>query len=126
MALGKNVEHLRTLRAMSRGAVARAIGLEDDQPIYALEKRDSKRSNLAPALAKLFSVSLESLLEDDLTSLTAAEIGSEGVAAARIVATETGSSLGKLNTAFDALSDSGKAELLQFAEFLLAKEKSVR
>lgn len=126
MALGKNVEHLRTLRAMSRGAVARAIGLEDDQPIYALEKRDSKRSNLAPALAKLFSVSLESLLEDDLTSLTAVEIGSGGVAAARVIATETGSSLGKLNIAFDALSDSGKAELLQFAEFLLTKEKAAR
>lgn len=126
MALGKNVEHLRNLRAMSRGAVARAIGLDDDQPIYALEKRDSKRSNLAPALAKLFGVGLESLLEDDLTSLTAAEIGAGAVVTGQVDAMETGSTLSKLNTAFDALSDSGKAELLRFAEFLLDKEKAGR
>ncbi|QBP10448.1 hypothetical protein [Cupriavidus metallidurans] len=126
MALGKNIEHLRNLRGMSRGTVARGIGLDDDQPIYALEKRDSKRSNLAPALAKLFAVSLESLLEDDLTSLTAAEIGAGAVAAPRVISTETGSSLDNLSIAFGALSDSGKAELLQFAEFLLTKEKAER
>lgn len=123
MALGKNVEHLRTLHSMSRGAVARAIGLEDDQPIYALEKRDSKRSNLAPALAKLFQVSLESLLSDDLTSLSADEIGA-GLDSALVTERPEGNAeQGRLASAFEALSQSGRLELLRFAEYLVAKEK---
>ncbi|MGO4811116.1 hypothetical protein AB4156_16260 [Cupriavidus sp. 2MCAB6] len=123
MALGKNVEHLRNLRSMSRGAVARAIGLEDDQPIYALEKRDSKRSNLAPALAKLFQVSLESLLGDDLTSLSAEEIGA-GVNSPLVTEhVSANAELGQLTSAFEALSPPGQLELLRFAEYLVAKEK---
>lgn len=123
MALGKNVEHLRNLRSMSRGAVARAIGLVDDQPIYALEKRDSKRSNLAPALAKLFHVSLESLLGDDLTSLSGDEIGTGFDNPLVTNRAEVNPDLERLTSAFEALGPSGQIELLRFAEYLVAKEK---
>lgn len=121
MALGKNVEHLRTLRAMSRGAVARAIGLEDDQPIYALEKRDSKRSNLAPALAKLFQVSLESLLDSDLTMLTLTEI--EAQASQPTAQGVVDDKLAFFADVLQKLSPSSGAELKRYAEYLLAKEK---
>lgn len=122
MALGKNVEHLRNLRAMSRGAVARAIGLDDDQPIYALEKRDSKRSNLAPSLAKLFSVSLESLLEDDLTSLTAAELNSSPRHQVRVQ--DKADDSARLAAIYEELGDSSRTELVRFAEYLLSKDRA--
>lgn len=120
MALGKNVEHLRTLRAMSRGAVARAIGLEDDQPIYALEKRDSKRSNLAPALAKLFQVSLEALLEDDLSQLSESQLLALQEGVDRKIPEDH--EIQQIASLFESLSSDGRAELKQFAEFLLARE----
>lgn len=107
---------------MSRGAVARAIGLEDDQPIYALEKRDSKRSNLAPALAKLFAVSLESLLQDDLTALSAVDVSTTLDQPQTKFEKEAGQS-DALLSAFQRLSEDGKLELQRFAQFLLAKEQ---
>lgn len=124
MALGKNIEHLRALHGMSRGAVARAIGLDDDQPIYALEKRDSKRSNLAPALAKLFRVGLEELLSDDLTSLTSVQV------AAGLQLPSSGSAehplADELLATYGQLNSESKVELLRFAEFLLSKERSLK
>ncbi|AIO67275.1 helix-turn-helix transcriptional regulator [Burkholderia oklahomensis] len=69
MALGKNVARLRTLTGETRPDLARAIGIESQQPIYALESRDSSRSDLAPKLAKHFQIDLNVLLEDDLTHL---------------------------------------------------------
>ncbi|AOJ07616.1 helix-turn-helix transcriptional regulator [Burkholderia mayonis] len=69
MALGKNVARLRTLTGETRPDLARAIGIESQQPIYALESRDSSRSDLAPKLAKHFRVDLNVLLEADLTRL---------------------------------------------------------
>lgn len=74
MALGKNVQHLRKLAGVPRKAVARAIGLEEDQAIYAMETRDSVRSEFAPALAKYFELSLETLLTQDLTEMSGEEI----------------------------------------------------
>lgn len=74
MALGKNVQHLRKLAGLPRKTVARAIGLEEDQAIYAMETRDSVRSEFAPALAKYFGLSLEVLLTKDLTELDAAGV----------------------------------------------------
>lgn len=121
MALGKNVEHLRTLRSMSRGAVARAIGLDDDQPIYALEKRDSKRSNLAPALAKLFEVSLEALLEEDLSQATLSNLPTQKRARPNSAIGSEG--MQQLAEAYQALDESGRNELLRFADYLLHKER---
>ncbi|MFC7515064.1 helix-turn-helix transcriptional regulator [Herbaspirillum sp. GCM10030257] len=74
MALGKNVEHLRKLAGLTRQAVAKGIGIEGDQAIYALESRDSARSEFAPALAKFFSVDLDALITRDFTELSAEEI----------------------------------------------------
>src|SRR5579871_1759092 len=67
MALGKNIEHLRKAAGMNRTELARKIGLDNSQAIYALETRDSARSDYAPALAKVFGVSLDALLSQDLT-----------------------------------------------------------
>ncbi|OXS92655.1 helix-turn-helix transcriptional regulator [Pandoraea apista] len=69
MALGKNVQHLRLLRGESRPELARQIGIESQQPIYALERRDSTHSELAPSLAKHFGVDLDTLLTEDLTQI---------------------------------------------------------
>lgn len=72
--LGKNVLHLRAMRGLTRRVVADAIGIDDDQPIYALESRNSTRSEHAPALAKFFNVDLELLITRDLTGMTWEEI----------------------------------------------------
>lgn len=74
MALGKNIEHLRKLSGYTRRSVARGIGLEDDQALYALESRDSARSEFAPALARFFSVDLEALITRDLTKYSKEEL----------------------------------------------------
>lgn len=69
MALGRNIKALRTLVGMSRPELAAALGLDPQkgqQRIYALEERDSSKSDLAPALATHFGVKLRALLEDDL------------------------------------------------------------
>lgn len=70
MALGKNIRRLRELRNETRPALARAIGIDSQQPIYALEKRDSTMSELAPRLAAHFDVDLQVLLEKDLANIT--------------------------------------------------------
>jgi transcriptional regulator with XRE-family HTH domain len=70
MALGRNIKALRTLVGLSRPELAAALGLDPQkgqQRIYALEERDSSKSDLAPALATHFAVKLHALLEDDLT-----------------------------------------------------------
>ncbi len=61
MALGKNVERLRKAKKMTLRAVAMAAGT-DPQAIKALEIRDSTSSKYAPALAKLFGISIETLM----------------------------------------------------------------
>ena len=72
--LGHNVLHLRKLLDLTRPEIARAIGIDDDQQIYALEARNSSRSDLAPQLADFFGVDLETLLTQDLSVLTLAQI----------------------------------------------------
>jgi len=70
MALGRNIKALRTLLGYSRPQLAEALGLDPQkgqQRIYALEERDSTKSDLAPALSTFFAVKLHALLEDDLT-----------------------------------------------------------
>lgn len=72
MALGQNIKALRTLLGTSRPELATAIGLDPQkgqQRIYALEERDSSKSDLAPALATHFGVSLRALIEDDLSGI---------------------------------------------------------
>ena len=64
MALGKNVERLRKAKNMTLRAVAIAA-CTDPQAIKALEIRDSSSSKYAPALAKLFGVSIEDLMKED-------------------------------------------------------------
>jgi transcriptional regulator with XRE-family HTH domain len=122
MALGKNIEHLRTLLGFSRGVVARSIGLDDDQPLYALEKRDSRRSNLAPALAKFFNVPLEALLEHDLTKLTSADLADKVEPAPQLE--KLVGDKASLLRVFDALDKNGQAELLRYANYLLSTADS--
>lgn len=72
MALGHNIKALRTLLGQSRPDLANALGLDPQkgqQRIYALEERDSSKSDLAPALATHFAVPLHTLIEDDLTGI---------------------------------------------------------
>lgn len=63
MGLGHNIRKLRLARHLTYGQVARAIGTEPQQ-IHNLETRGSKRSTLAPALARYFGVSLEAIVRD--------------------------------------------------------------
>lgn len=74
MALGKNIQHLRKLKKLSRPKLAAAIGLQNDQAIYALEKRDSVRSELTPGLAAYFQVPMEILVTQDLSTMSLEEI----------------------------------------------------
>lgn len=64
MALGKNVKRLREARGLTLHAVAVSVGT-DYQNIFNLEKRDSKMSTFAPALAEFFGVRLDRLLSED-------------------------------------------------------------
>lgn len=52
-------------KGLGYGEVARAIGLEDKQAVWALVERDSKKSKFAGKLATLFGVPLERLMADD-------------------------------------------------------------
>lgn len=74
MALGKNIQYLRELSGLTRIAVARGVGKDNDQPIYALETRDSSRSDMAVDLAGFFKVDLQVLLTHDLAGMTLEEI----------------------------------------------------
>lgn len=78
--LGHNVKHLRELLKLPRSAVAAGIGIDDDQAIYALESRNSVRSEFAPALAVYFSVDLAILTTEDLTGLSIEEVRAKGMA----------------------------------------------
>jgi phage repressor protein C with HTH and peptisase S24 domain len=73
MSLGKNVKRLRELSGIALEPLAEMLGLEraaGRQKIYAMEKRDSKKSDIAGLLAHQFGISMESLLQDDLSTLT--------------------------------------------------------
>lgn len=65
MGLGKNVGALVKDRNLSYGEVARALKLDEAQPIWSLVKRKSKKSKYASELASYFGVPLERLLADD-------------------------------------------------------------
>src|SRR5687767_11034138 len=65
MGLGKNVGALVKARGVSYGDVARGIGIEDPQAVWALVKRGSKKSSFAGKIATYFQVPLERLLADD-------------------------------------------------------------
>lgn len=65
MALGKNVGRIMKARSLSYGDVARGIGITDTQPIWALVKRDSKKSEFAGRLADYFKVPLARLVAED-------------------------------------------------------------
>lgn len=72
MALGRNIKTLRNLLGITRPELAHALGLDPQkgqQRIYALEERDSSKSDLAPALSTHFAVPLHMLLEEDLTDI---------------------------------------------------------
>ncbi len=73
MSLGENVRYLREARGFTYDAVGTAVGT-DGQNIYALEKRKSKMSKFAPALADFFQVDLTALTSSDLTSMSIDEI----------------------------------------------------
>lgn len=73
MSLGKNVKHLRSLAGIALEPMAEAMGMEraaGRQKIYALETRGSRKSDIASDLAKYFGVPVETLLNEDLTTLT--------------------------------------------------------
>lgn len=72
MALGKNVGKLVKARRLSYGDVARGIGIEDAQPIWALVKRNSKKSAFAGKLADYFNVPLSRLVAEDFDVAEAA------------------------------------------------------
>jgi transcriptional regulator with XRE-family HTH domain len=65
VSLGRNIGKLVKARRLSYGEVARGIGIEDAQPIWALVKRNSKKSEFAGRLATYFGVPVERLIADD-------------------------------------------------------------
>jgi hypothetical protein len=65
VSLGRNIGKLVKARRLSYGEVARGIGIEDAQPIWALVKRNSKKSDFAGRLATYFGVPVERLIADD-------------------------------------------------------------
>lgn len=52
-------------RGIDYADIARGIGIEDSQPIWALVKRDSRKSQFAGPLAQFFNVPLERLVAED-------------------------------------------------------------
>lgn len=65
MGLGRNVGKLMRARGVSYADIARGIGIDEVQPIWALVKRESKKSAFAAQLAEYFKVPLERLLAND-------------------------------------------------------------
>lgn len=65
MALGSNIGALIKAKGLSYGDVARGIGIEESQAIWALVKRNSKKSEFAGRLASFFGVPVERLLASD-------------------------------------------------------------
>lgn len=68
MSLGKNVKKLREARGWEQKDLALASGVSNGT-ISAIEVRDSKRSVVAPALARALGVTLEQLMSDDMDAL---------------------------------------------------------
>lgn len=66
MTLGENVKYLRELKGLTYEAVGKAAGT-DGQNIFNLEKRKSKVSKFAPALAQFFAVDLNTLTSGDVS-----------------------------------------------------------
>jgi hypothetical protein len=54
VSLGRNIGKLVKARRLSYGEVARGIGIEDAQPIWALVKRSSKKSGIRWPARDLF------------------------------------------------------------------------
>lgn len=77
MGLGENVKFLREARELTYDAVGTAVGT-DGQNIFNLEKRKSKVSKFAPALAKFFDIDLDTLTSADLTRLSPEQIKTIG------------------------------------------------
>lgn len=73
MSLGKNVRKLREARGWEQKDLARASGVSNGT-ISAIEVRDSKRSAVAPALARALGVTLEQLMSEDMDALVPAPI----------------------------------------------------
>lgn len=71
MSLGKNVRKLREARGWEQKDLALASGVSNGT-ISAIEVRDSKRSAVAPALARALGVTLEQLMSDDMDALITA------------------------------------------------------
>lgn len=65
MGLGRNIGKLVKARGLSYGELARGIGIEDPQALWALVKRDSKKSDFAGRLAEFFKVPLHRLIAED-------------------------------------------------------------
>ncbi|UNI72061.1 hypothetical protein PhiBP821_21 [Burkholderia phage PhiBP82.1] len=122
MALGKNVARLRTLTGETRPDLARAIGIESQQPIYALEKHDSSRSDLAPQLAKHFRVDLNVLLEDDLSRLDSA--GLDALRRSRKPPVGAGKKV-KIQERFDAAPESIQQAVRDLLELPIADAEKV-
>ncbi|AOJ69155.1 MULTISPECIES: helix-turn-helix transcriptional regulator [Burkholderia] len=122
MALGKNIARLRALTGETRPDLARAIGIESQQPIYALETRDSSRSDLAPKLARHFRVGLNVLLEDDLTHLDSA--GLDALRRSRKPSPGLGKKM-KIQEQFDAAPGSIQQAVRDLLELPIADAEKV-
>lgn len=72
MAMGNNIRFLRLARGLSHDALGELAGTSG-QTIVQLEKRDSKKSSYAAAIARAFNLSVEELQETDVAGLDAAK-----------------------------------------------------
>lgn len=75
MALGNQVRHYRTGMGWTLERLSELSGVEIGT-IGAIEKRNSKRSEHGPALARAFGLSLEQLLDESQNYLAAIKEGS--------------------------------------------------
>lgn len=73
MGLGKNLAKLRADRKMTLDDLSAASGV-GRSAIHAIEKRDSKTSAHATALARAFGITVDQLLADDLPSGAAQQV----------------------------------------------------
>lgn len=78
MTLGENIKFLREAKGLTYEAVGSAVGT-DGQAIFNLEKRKSKVSKFAPALAAFFGVDLVDLTSADLRSADLFITGEDGI-----------------------------------------------
>lgn len=85
MSLGKNVRKLREARGWEQKDLALASGVSNGT-ISAIEVRDSRRSAVAPALARALGVTLEQLMSEDMDALVPAPIPEPSSAAPVVMA----------------------------------------